>query len=421
MDVCDLIEKHYVKEVKTPDLVTGAINGMLHELDPYSEYIPGKEVAEFEKQTSGSYEGIGVVIDVQQGYITVVSPFEDSPAYKAGMMPGDIILEVSGQSTKGWSATRAVKELTGPAGSEVVLKILHADGSEETLTLRREKINVPMLKGWRRIAPDGQWDYWIDAENKIGYVRLTQFTQDSGEKLDEIVQTLLKDNMKAMILDLRSNPGGLMSAAIEIVDRFLDQGVIISTQGAHSPRQVQNAKAEGTWPRFHTVILINQGSASASEIVSGSLQDNNRAVIVGKRSWGKGSVQRLIRLPQSDATLKLTTDYYYLPKGRCLHRLPNSDIWGVDPDIEQDLDPESLTRLRDLIQKLTMYPPKESAAKPADAESNSDPAPTEEEKQKKQAQDLFELDLQLDQAVKQCKGLIRTRPALQSITETFSD
>ena len=432
VDVCDLIRKHYVKETEDEELITGAINGMLHNLDPYSEYIPPKEVEEFHKQTSGSYDGIGIGIDIKDGWITVISPFENSPAYRAGVRAGDKIIEVNGQNTKGWSATKAVKELTGKSNTDVTIKVIHLDGSEETIPITRKEIHVPTIRGWRRSRLNGAWDYLLDEENSIGYVRITSFTEDTANELDRAVEKLQTHKMKTMILDLRSNPGGLMSTAVEVVDRFIDQGVIVSTQGAHSVKHEEKAMLTNTYPRLPLVVLIDQGSASGSEIVAGALQDHNRAVIVGKRSWGKGSVQRLIRLPESGAAVKLTTDYYYLPKGRCVHKLPQVESWGVDPDIEEglDLNKEALVELRELMNKLTVEALTESAKngqKNNGLKTDENPIESEEAIAKKeqtqkreQARQLLELDNQLAQAVKQCKGLLRAQPTLPSLAETFT-
>lgn len=411
VDVCDLIHRNYVVETDDKELVTGAINGMLHELDFYSEYIPAPEVEAFQKQTSGSYEGIGIGIDSKEGNLIVISPFEDSPAYKAGVQAGDMILEVNGQETKGWSNTKAVKEMTGEAGSEVKIKVRHADGEEEDIVIVRERIQVPTIKGWRREAAGG-WDYMLDEESKVGYVRLTQFVEETAGELDAAMEKLQQQKMEALILDLRSNPGGLMSAAVEIVDRMIDHGVIVSTRGAHTAPQEQTAQAQGTYPRFHLVILIDQGSASAAEIVSGSLQDHGRAVVVGQRSWGKGSVQRVFRLPDSGDAVKITTDYYYLPKGRCVHRLPGSDTWGVDPDVEEKLDPTKFEELRDLLEELMRQP---AAKEKKEAETGGEDKAKEAAAKKALAERLLELDGQLAQGLKQCKGLIRSRPGLQPL------
>lgn len=423
VDVCDLIHRHYVREIDNEEILSGAINGMLHKLDTYSEYIPPRDVAEFQKQTSGSYEGIGVGIDTRDNHLTVISPFEGSPAYKAGIMAGDRIIEVNGDDTKGWSATRAVKELTGEADTDVVLKVLQASGEEKTITITRGQIHVPTVKGWRRNTVDGSWDYFLDDQAKIGYLRLTQFTTDTIERFDEAMAQMLDNNIQALVLDLRNNPGGVLSAALALADRFIDEGVIVSTRGANSPRQTQLAHSEGTLRRFHVVVLINSGSASASEIVAGALQDHHRAVIVGERSWGKGSVQRIIRLMDSGAAVKLTTDYYYLPQGRCLHRLPGAETWGVDPDIEEPYDVKTASKLRRLLDELTSQPLSsiERKAMPDDPNALSEFWETDRRVKKRLFSKLLKLDNQLDQAVKQCRGLLRTHPTLRGLTEAFEN
>ena len=425
VDVCELIHKYYVSETDDEQLISGAINGMLHELDPYSEYVPPSEVAQFQKRTSGAYEGIGISIAIENERLTVISPFEDSPAYNAGVLPGDLILEVNGESTKGWSATKAVGELTGPAGTDVTINVLHRNGAAEDITITRQRIKVPTIRGWRRDTLDGAWDYLLDPEHAIGYIRLSQFNEDTVAHFDRAVAQLRDQDMKALILDLRRNPGGLMSTAVAVVDRLIDHGRIVSTRGAHSPEQSQDAQAPGTYPRFHLVVLIDQGSASASEIVAGALQDHGRAVIVGKRSWGKGSVQRVIHLPDSGAALKLTTDYYYLPNGRCVHRLPNAEVWGVDPDIEEPLDRENARDLRQLMDQLLVEPLSEVERRAA--ETADDPPSLEEltaadnTRRTEQYEQLMQLDNQLDQAVKQCRGLLRAHPTLSGLAESLTE
>ncbi|MCF7957138.1 MAG: S41 family peptidase [Phycisphaerae bacterium] len=415
LDVADLVQKQYVTEVKEEDMVSGAINGMLHELDPYSEYIPAVDLAKFEKQLHGDYEGIGIGVDMQDGRLVVISPFEGSPAHKAGMRSGDIIIEVDGQSTKGWSITKATDHLTGKANTQVVVKVMHKEGTEETLSITRQKIHIPSTRGWRHNTVDGHWDYMLDEESKIGYIRVSQFVSDTVKEFDTVVKSLQEKQMKALILDLRSNPGGLLDAAVEMVDHLVSQGTIVSTRGAHSKEKKWEAKAEGTFPHFHLVVLVDQYSASASEVVSGALKDHNRAVIVGKRTWGKGSVQKVIRLNSSGDTVKLTTDHYYLPGGRCVHKLPGAETWGVEPDIIQSLDMKKLDALQELMGKLLDTVEIDKKVTPEQAREKDLLL------SQQQAQSLFSLDDQLDQAVKQCKGQLRTRPGLESITEMVAE
>lgn len=405
IDVVDLIQNYYVTDTEEADLVTSAIDGMLSKLDPYSEYIPADDMEEFDKRTSGSYEGIGIAIDVKNGYLTVISPFEDSPAWRAGVRPGDIILEVEGKSTKGWSSARAVKELTGSADTQITIRVMHRGGSEETLTITRGKIHIPTVRGWLRNTIDNGWDFMLDPDSRIGYVRITQFTADTPGELDRAVDKLRRQDMEALIMDLRSNPGGIMTSAVGVVDRMIDHGIILTTRGEHTSPEVKKAHVAGTWPRFHLIVLIDQGSASASEIVAGALQDHGRAVIVGKRSWGKGSVQRIVKLPDSGGVLKLTTDYYYLPNGRCVHRRDGDESWGVTPDIEEDFDSEYAPQLRELMERLTV-PPLTAVAKKDTLKNEL-------------AEKLLRYDSQLAQALKQCRNLIRTRPPLtKTINET---
>jgi carboxyl-terminal processing protease len=424
IDVTSIIQEKYVTATEDEKLVSGAINGMLHQLDPHSEYIPPSEVDEFHKQASGSYEGIGISIDTQEGILMVISPFEDSPAYNAGVKAGDVILEVDGETTKGWSGTQAVKMLTGDSGTKVRLKLYHVDGKEEEVEIVRSKITVPTIKGWRRSGVDGGWDFMLDESDKIGYIRLTQFTADAVEEFDKAIEICLEQGLDALIFDLRYNPGGLMSAAIGLVDRFIDDEVIVSTRGEHSEPQTTRGKVEGTLPKFHLVILINQGSASASEIVAGSLQDNNRAIIVGTRSWGKGSVQEVYQLPEAGAVLKLTTAHYYLPKGRCVHKLPGAEEWGVEPDIKEKFNRENAKDRNMLLQELTIDVLKtvdEEESPDADAEEPADPQVAVADLKLKQMERLLKLDNQLDQAYKQCKGLLRTRPKMQPLGATVNN
>lgn len=422
IDVCDLIEKYYVRQVDNEELLAGAINGLLHELDMHCEYIPAEQVDEFQKLTSGTYEGIGIGIGTQNDALKVISPFEGSPAHKAGLRAGDIILEVNEQETKGWSDTQAVQELTGPADTDVKLKILRSDNSEKEITITRKSITVPTVKGWRRNSIDGAWDYLLDDQEKIGYIRLTQFTAEAVDDFRRAVQATLDADALAVILDLRSNPGGLMSSAIAMVDSLIDIGTIVSTRGAHSADQVEKATSSGTFPHFPLVVLINKGSASASEIVAGALQDNNRAIIIGQRSWGKGSVQRIFKLPNSGAALKITTDYYYLPNGRCVHKLPKATQWGVDPDIEEELAEDNFDALGNLFTEL-MTTPEDVVTTDALDESNDEILQREtadQQLKKGLLTRLLALDNQIHQGFKQCKGLIRTRSTLKSIAGTMS-
>jgi carboxyl-terminal processing protease len=347
-EVINYVNGYYVRETVTEELVDNALIGMVEKLDKHSTYIPQSDVKAFGKMTHGAYEGIGIVIGESEHYISVVSPIEDSPAFKAGMKPGDLIIEVEGESTHSWSSDKAVSELTGKSGSDVKLKVLHHDDSEQDFVITRGQIQMEIVKGWRRNSVTGRWDYMLDSENKIGFIRLTQFTDSAVTAFDKAIKGILAKGATALILDLRNNPGGLLSVAIQFVDRFIDSGVIVSMRGAHTEAHKKYATAKATtMPNIRVVILMNQFSASASEIVAGALQDHNRAIVIGRRSYGKGSVQRTIEISSNGSMLKLTTDYYYLPNGRCVHRIEDSDEWGVEPDFEIKIKPLQLKNLDD--------------------------------------------------------------------------
>jgi len=347
IEILRLVQKQYVDEVDTKKLFRDAIDGMLAGLDPFSNYIPAEELNEFNKATRGKFGGIGIQIGMRNGLLTVISPIEDTPAYKAGILAGDVILEIDGKSTKGIRLDEAVKILTGDPGTKVTIKVRHVTGETETITITRAVIEVPTVKGLRR-DENNEWIYIIDEEKKIGYVRVASFTENSVADLRAAIEKMLKDGMKALILDLRFDPGGILKTAIDMTDLFIDEGVIVKTKGRATPYWEATATKEGTLPFFPMVVLVNQYSASAAEIVSGALQDHHRAILVGERTFGKGSVQNVIPLKGEDAALKLTTSKYYLPSGRCIHREPDmteEDEWGVVPDVVVPMKPEEYVAL----------------------------------------------------------------------------
>jgi carboxyl-terminal processing protease len=343
IEIVRLVQKQYVRDVDTKKMFEHAINGMLSGLDPFSNYIPESELAEFNKNTRGKFGGIGIQIGLRRGFLTVISPLEDTPAYRAGVLAGDLIAEIDGKSTENIRNTEeAVKILTGDPGTKVRLKVRHMTGEVEEFTITRALIEVHSIKGIKRDDKD-MWVYWADPEKKIAYVRITTFTEASAVDLRRALEPLVKDGMKGLVLDLRFNPGGILKTAVEVCDMFIDHGVIVSTKGRTTPYWEATATKEGTLPYFPMAILINPFSASASEIVSGCLQDHHRAIIVGERSFGKGSVQNVIPLEGEKAALKLTTSKYYLPGGRNIHRdedMKETDEWGVMPDIIVPMTPE---------------------------------------------------------------------------------
>jgi carboxyl-terminal processing protease len=346
VDIHRQVSQNYADPPDEGKLREAAINGMLAELDPYTMYVPPSRQEEFDRMLDGSFKGVGIQLDQKEdqgNLIEVVTPIDGSPAFKAGVMAGDVILKVNGESIEGLRLEDVVKKIGGQLGTEVTLTVKHATGETEDLTMTREQIVVPTIKGYQR-TPDNKWDYYVAEEPKIAYVRVTQFTEETFDALKGALEELLKDGMEGLILDLRFNPGGRLDQAINVVDLFLEEGVVVSTRGRNRPEQVAQATVPGTLPEFPMIVLVNEGSASASEIVAGSLKDNRRAVVVGTRTYGKGSVQELIPLDNNGGELKLTVAYYYLPSGRLVHRKKDATDWGVEPNIIVPMTPEQEQR-----------------------------------------------------------------------------
>ncbi len=356
----DTIDKIMVANqttVQLPDqvVVTEFADGALGELDPFSNMIWPSELQEFNKTTQGEFSGVGIQIQIaKDGSLAVVTPLEDSPAYKAGIQAGDIITHIDGKNAKGITIDQAVKTITGPSGTNVTLTVRSPDGTVKDYTIERQTIKVASVKGWQHL-PGGGWNYFVDPANKIGYIRLTNFTKTSPEEMTHALDDLKAHGAKALIMDLRYNPGGLLSSATEISDDFIDSGRIVSTHADRdTPNQPTQVDAEPGPDKCELpmAVLVNQYSASASEILSGALKDHHRAKIVGERTFGKGSVQMLFPLDSREAFLKLTTSHYYLPSGRCIHREENSTVWGVDPDLTIEMTPEQMNAAIDARREL---------------------------------------------------------------------
>ena len=335
VDTLDQVERNYVKDISRRQLVEAAIQGVLRELDPYSGYISPEDMNQFRDTVESEFGGIGIRISTDNRQLRVLSPLVGTPAYEAGVLAGDRIVKINGESTKGFRIDDAVKRLKGKPGSDVTITVIHPGKSEEEeITIVRRMIQVETVMGDHREADDS-WSFVIDEGKRIGYIQLTAFSRDTAGELRKQLTRLKEAGIRGLILDLRFNPGGLLSSAIEVSDMFVSKGRIVSTEGRNTKTRAWDAKEGDTFTDFKMVVLVNRFSASASEIVSACLQDHGRAVVMGERTWGKGSVQNVIELEEGDSALKLTTATYHGPSGKNINRLPDAkddDEWGVTPN-----------------------------------------------------------------------------------------
>lgn len=314
-EVLALIKKNYVEEVKDKNLIYGAIKGMLQSLDPHSSFMPPEVFKEMQVETKGEFGGIGIQIGIKDGMLTVIAPIEDTPAYKAGVKAGDKIIKINGEPTKDLSLHDAVTRLRGAKGTSVTITLLRKEwGSPRDITIQRDIIKIHSVKS--RTLEDG-----------IGYIRLTQFHEQTGADLEKALKALEKENINSLILDLRNNPGGVLDISVDVSSRFLPPGkLVVSIKGRKEVKKEYHTSNSKKYYDYPMVVLVNEGSASASEIIAGALKDHARAVLVGTKTFGKGSVQTVI--PLSDGSgLRLTTARYYTPKGTSIHTT------GITPDI----------------------------------------------------------------------------------------
>jgi len=331
------------------------MSGALDPLDEFSSMIWPVEYREFDKHTRGDFVGVGISI-TGGGIrpINVLSPLEGTPAFRAGVRAGDKITHVDGVSLEGVSLTKAVQMITGPIDTIVTLTILRESESHSMdLPLKRAKIEIASVKGVKRHPKDPErWDYLLDPDFGIGYVRITSFQDNTARQLRSAIEQALSEGAKGLILDLRFNPGGLLKSAVEVTRLFQKRGEkVVSTRGlAERPWSPPDADEDGPFTSLPLIVLANQYSASASEIVSGALEDNDRAIVVGERTFGKFSVQKLMELGGSSAHLKLTTARYYLPLGRSLHHEEGATEWGVAPDFAVKVVPKEIARIRIMQQ-----------------------------------------------------------------------
>src|SRR4030042_1072304 len=337
-------------------LIAHFAEASLSTLDPYTVIVWPKQVEDFEKIMTNEFTGIGIEISKEKGLLTVVSLLPDTPAYNSGLDADDVIEKVDGVDTKDMSLACAVKNITGKAGTKVTLTIKRAgEDQAREITIARARITVPTIRGWQGTGT-GKWLYTIDEDAKIGYVRITSFSENTAAELEKVLSELEAEGLKGLIIDLRFNSGGLLNMAIEVADAFLEEGPVVITR----PRSWVSstyawARKEGTHPNYPLVILINSYSASASEIVAGALADplHKRAVLVGERTHGKGSVQGIISYPKGGAQLKYTLAYYHLPSGQRVKsrdeaKKEGNEDWGVGPDIEVELRSDEMKKMFDV-------------------------------------------------------------------------
>lgn len=306
----------WADQVSDAQLLTGAIKGMVKALDdPYSAYFTAEEYEQWERSLSGEYTGVGMEITIRKGWITVVTPLPGTPAEAAGIRPGDVILEVDGESTEGWTLEQASMRIRGPEGTPVTLKVRHPDGKIEVLTIIRARIRVESVRA-----------RYLE-EEKVAYLRVLRLDTDTGRLLTQALASMPLADLRGIVLDLRNNPGGYLSAAVEVASLFIDRGVVVRTRGPSFGERLYNSRGNNL-PNLPLAVLVNEGTASGAEIIAGAVQDHGVGVLVGRKTFGKGLIQEIVlRLPNG-GVLKLTTGEYLTPKGRKVH-----DV-GLTPDIE---------------------------------------------------------------------------------------
>jgi carboxyl-terminal processing protease len=396
VDVLHEVDTKYVTSLdpeRKRKLVEDMINGGLDRLDPHSTFINAKDYKQFSKASKGKFGGVGIQLGYDRtsgSQLAVITPMVGTPAYDAGIQAGDLIVKIDGKSTENMRLAEAVDLIQGDPGQKIVLTVLH-EGSKEPLDVEitRAVIEVQAVLGDQRKTDNPHdWDYLLDKENKIGYIRLNAFSETAAAEMKAAVEDLERQGARGLVIDLRNNPGGLLRAAVEISDLFLTEGRIVSTKGRNQREEVYDAHEAGTLllpEKDHPMaVLINRYSASASEILAAALQDHNRAIVIGERSYGKGSVQNILTMEGGTSALKLTTASYWRPSGKNIHRFPDSketDEWGVKPNpgFEVKLgDEERLgyffyRRDRDVVHGKGTAPVKQTSAKEKDVKKEKKP------------------------------------------------
>lgn len=375
-DVFDKVRSDYVEDVTDKDLIESAINGMLTSLDPHSSYLTEKDFNEMRIQTSGEFGGLGIEVTMENGLVKVVSPIDDTPAFEAGIKSGDYISRIDSEAVLGLTLSEAVEKMRGRPGTKITLEVLREGESEPLeIVIKRDIIKIKSVRG--------------NAEGDVAYVRITSFSENTASGVKKLIRKISKeqkDGIKGLVLDLRNNPGGLLDQAVAVGDLFLEKGEIVSTRGrVNDSNKTFGATSGDILDGKPIVVLINGGSASASEIVSGALQDHKRAIIVGEKSFGKGSVQTVVPLSTSKGAMRLTTSRYYTPSGRSIQAK------GIEPDIyvKQSKIEEVASRKRATESSLRKHLESEQDAK----DKSSFEKYVDEQK------DVYEKDYQLGRAL----------------------
>ncbi len=403
-EVFERVRSDYVEEVPDEKLIEAAVQGMLTSLDPHSTFLNRKSFRDMQVQTKGEFGGLGIEVTMEGGYVKVVSPIDDTPAFRAGIKAGDLITHLDGESVRGLTLSKAVEKMRGPVNTNITLTIRRGDNEVFDVTITRDKIRIKSVR--HRI------------EGNVGYIRITSFSEQTERGLRDAIDKIkaeLGDRLIGYVLDLRNNPGGLLDQAVLVADAFLDKGEIVSTRGRNKDNaQRYNATPGDLTEGMPIVVLINRGSASASEIVAGALQDHRRAILLGTRSFGKGSVQTIIPLGRNGA-IKLTTQLYYTPSGRSIQAK------GIEPDIV--VEP---ARIEPIVARRGDGPRTEAelrGALPNDQDRSKDKsgekkngkkdAPAKAKKPEKEARPAPPQDYQLARAIDLLRGiaLYRARAA----------
>lgn len=402
-EVLETIDRYYVEPVDDQKLFEGALDGMIGRLDEYSAFLPRSQASQFQETIDQQYGGIGIEVNLEgeNKQLTVMSPLVGTPAYKAGVRAGDKIVAIDGKVTANRSLNEIVGWLRGRPGDPVAISVLR-EGKDDPITfdLVRARIRVDSILGDLR-STDGSWNFFLPGEDKIGYIRINSFGETTLDELKAALARLSGSQCRGVILDMRNNPGGLLQGAEDVCDLFLPEGAVIVTTRGRDERVRKEAVATGSGPyqKLPLVVLVNDKSASAAEIVAACLQDHKRAIIVGERTWGKGTVQNVIPMEAGRSLLKLTIASYWRPSGKNIHKLDSSaadDEWGVKPtpgyevklDEKQTATMEEKRRQRDVV-------PTQKPGQPAAVEGS----PLEFDSQLKEAVEVLQKEIAAEPAV----------------------